>query len=516
MHDGLRRLEKIFRQTVAQFSDRSAVVDEEAVWSYQALDRLTATMARQLQAVGVHHGDRVGLWAPRSAACLATMLGILRLGAAYVPADSAFPARRVTGMLADCDAAALVCTAALRARLPDVRCPVVFLGHEAHDVAALPSPAPVVTSLDDLAYIIYTSGTTGTPKGVAISHRNIGHLVEAEAQVFGITPEDRVFHGFSIAFDASLEEIWLALRAGATLVIGSSAVVRSGPGLSAFLTRMQVSVFSCVPTLLAMLEPDLASVRLLIVGAEACPPELVRRWARPGRRMVNTYGPTETTVVATWADLTPDLPVRIGRPLPGWTVHVVDEQLRPVPCGTAGELLIGGPGVAVGYLNRPDLTQQKFLCPAWSAERLYRSGDRVQMDAQGLLEFLGRTDEQVKLRGFRVELGEIESVLLAYPGVACAAVTVHRAPETEELLAAYVTLRPGSAWEEAGMRQALRRLLPPYMVPATITVLSELPSLPGGKVDRRALPLPTGGQGDTTPPPGLSATQALVWSLWRQ
>jgi amino acid adenylation domain-containing protein len=238
--------------------------------------------------------------------------------------------------------------------------------------------------------------------------------VRVEGKLFQVEPGDRVYQGFSLAFDASVEEIWLALYAGATLVAGTREMVRGGAALSRMLTTAGVTVLSCVPTLLAMMDEDVPTVRLLILGGEACPPNLVKRWWRPDRRVCNTYGPTEATVIATCAECHPDKPVTIGRPVPNYLACILDEQLRPAPAGTAGELCLGGPGLARGYLGQPGLTREKFISFApedGPAQRLYRTGDLARWTADGQLEFLGRIDTQVKIRGFRVELGEIEAVL---------------------------------------------------------------------------------------------------------
>ena len=551
----------VFRDTVTRHSQRIAVIDGEFRWPYETLDKHADSYALKLQRLGICHGDRVGIWATRSAECLAAMLGILKCGAAYVPLDAEFPLQRITDSLSDCSAKVIIVDAALAAQITGFSLPRIVLGattggqgwtegsegspgglseQPKGQRGDLPTgiPLPLGTSqgirseadrttghgdreLDYLAYIIYTSGTTGRPKGVPVSHRNIWHLVEAEAALFRITPDDRVFHGFSIAFDASLEEIWMAFRSGAALVIGSTELMRSGPQLADFLTQHSVTVLSCVPTLLMMMERDFPTLRLLIVGGEACSAEIVRRWAIPGRRMVNTYGPTETTVVATWADVTPDLPVRIGRGLPGWTTYVVDDQLAPVKDNTPGELLIGGRGVVCGYLNRPELTAEKFVKLPWCDERLYRTGDLVRLDADGQLEFLGRIDQQVKLRGFRIELGEIEAVLMSIPGIAASAVTVHRDLADGDLLAAYVILKSqiSGDFDEAACRKTLRDRLPPYMIPGSFTVLDSLPTLSSGKLDRNSLPHPDRSVMSAlvlVAPPDFTHTEVAVWEYWHR
>ena len=238
---------------------------------------------------------------------------------------------------------------------------------------------------EDLCYVIYTSGTTGKPKGVEIEHRSAAHLVRAEGKLFQVQPHDRVYQGFSLAFDASVEEVWLAFFAGATLVAGTREMARSGAALSRKLAEAGVTVLSCVPTLLAMMDEDVPTVRLLILGGETCPPDLVKRWWRPGRRVFNTYGPTEATVIATCAECHPDEPVTIGQPVPNYLACILDERLRPVPAGVAGELCLGGIGLARGYLGRPELTREKFISLAadGGAQRLYRTGDLARWTPDG-------------------------------------------------------------------------------------------------------------------------------------
>lgn len=328
-----------------------------------------------------------------------------------------------------------------------------------------------------------------------IEHRSACHLVLTEGRLFGVRPEDRVYQGFSLSFDASVEEVWLAFRAGAALVAATPVLAHAGPDLARLLAGAGVTVLSCVPTLLAMLAEDIPTVRLLILGGEACPPHLVARWARPGRRMVNTYGPTEATVIATTADLVPGRPVTIGRAIPGYRVHLLDEALRPVPAGGIGEICIGGVGVARGYVDLPEQTRARFpadpFAPAGeTGARLYRTGDLGRMDGEGNIEFHGRADSQVKLRGFRVELTEIESALLGHEGVRAAACALHRDAAGIPQLIGYVVAREGGAVDGDRLRAHLRDRLPAYMVPAAILPVAGLPRLPSGKLDRAALPAP--------------------------
>jgi len=448
------------------------------------------------------------------------MLAILKAGAAYVPLDPEYPAERVGFILHDSRAGLLLTSSELPAKAAGFEGKVVLLDKIQNELSAVSAEPADVSEVrgDELAYIIYTSGTTGRPKGVQIEHRSIVHLVETERELLKVQPEDRVFQGFSVAFDASLEEIWLAFSAGATLVTGTSEMLRSGGELSQCLSAAGVTVLSCVPTLLSMLEQDIPGLRLLILGGEVCPPELVKRWAKPGRRIVNTYGPTEATVVATCAECNQNRPVTIGRPLPGYQAFVVDEKLQPVTPGEAGELLLGGIGLARGYLGRADLTREKFVDCAFAdaaPRRFYRTGDRARWNEDGQLEFLGRLDSQVKIRGFRVELEEIEVALLECAELQGACVSLVEDRAGVQRLVAYVVPRSGVTLNLGKMAVRLKERLPSYMLPSAIETLKSLPTLPSGKVDRRALPMPgtVGLSREIIPPRTRIEIQlAAVWS----
>ncbi|MGA2233010.1 MAG: Pls/PosA family non-ribosomal peptide synthetase, partial [Tepidisphaeraceae bacterium] len=353
--------------------------------------------------------------------------------------------------------------------------------------------------------------------GVPISHRSAVHFVEAEADIFSIRGEDRVYQGFSVAFDASVEEIWLAWRAGATLVAASDSMAKAGPDLAGLLGDAGITVLSCVPTLLSMMRDDIPTLRLLILGGEACPQELVRRWHRPGRRIVNTYGPTEATVIATYADCHPDQPVMIGRPIPGMRACILDTDMRPVAAGEIGELHLGGVGLSPGYLNRPDLTAKNFVPDPFSddaAERLYKTGDLARYAGDGQIEFIGRADTQVKLRGYRIELAEIEAVFLESPAVQSAAVAMRSDAQGGAQLIGYIVPKVRDRLCEREIREELRRRLPPHMVPALIEIVDGLPTLPSGKVDRARLPAPCPRKRPVES--GLSPMEEQVRVVWER
>ena len=367
----------------------------------------------------------------------------------------------------------------------------------------------------DPAYVIYTSGSTGRPKGVVISHRNICHYLRAANSIYGVGAADVMFQGASVAFDLSLEEIFLPYLTGASLWIAPRRLLQDSDRLAETLGQAGITVMSAVPTLLGMMSSDVPSLRLIILGGEACPPGLADRWCRPGRRVLNSYGPTETTVVATVAEVLPGQPVTIGEPIPNYSCYVVDEALRPVAPGEEGELLIGGPGVAAGYLNRPQLTAEKFIANPFDdrdlVPLLYRSGDAVSLDANGQLLFRGRIDDQVKIRGYRVELGEIEARLSQCPGVRQAAVAVCRQDGVDRLVA-FIVADAGMTPDGADLRRVLAGQLPCYMVPTHYEPVADLPRLSSGKVDRKALqtlPL-TAAAADDQEAPATATEEVLL------
>ena len=483
-------LHEIFEEQTDRTPANIAVIDGARQVTYGELDERANRLAHLLGARGIGRGSLVGILIGRSIAAYVSILACLKAGAAYVPLDPGYPAERVGFILGDCGASLLLTTVPAVEFSGDVIRIDEIGGELARQPAArLDSGA----TPRDLCYVIYTSGSTGKPKGVEIEHESAAHLVRAEQWLFGVRPEDRVYQGFSLAFDASVEELWLAWAAGAALVVATPEMAHAGPALSGLLARASVTVVSCVPTLLAMLEGDIPSMRLLIVGGEACPDDLVRRWCRSGRRMVNTYGPTEATVIATFAECHPDRPVTIGRPLPNYSAHILDAELQPVSEGEIGELYLGGVGLARGYVGRADLTSERFIRNPFDGDtsvRLYKTGDLARFNADGEIEFHGRSDLQVKLRGFRVELSEIEAALLACPGVQAAACAVHELAPGLSHLVAYVVPHRGEVPAPELIRASLRTALPVYMIPTIIEPMASLPTLSSGKIDRKALPVP--------------------------
>ena len=489
-------LVEVFAAAVRSHPQARAVEHGQHHLSYSELERRSGRLAALLAGRGLRRGDTAALQLPRGLDLYVAMLAVLRCGAAYLPLDIEWPEQRLHTIVADAQATLLLTTASALALLQVApRCPSFCLDRPWSAQAGAQPRVPTPPQADDGAYIIYTSGSTGRPKGVPIQHRCVVHLVRAEQDLFKPGSEDRVAQSFSPAFDAAVEEIWLAWAAAATLVVADKADLLAD--LSATLDRLQISILSTVPTLLATAAGDLPRLRLLIVGGEPCPAALVTRWSQPGRAMFNTYGPTETTVICSYATLTGGAPVTLGRPLANSQIFILDAAGQPLPRGVAGEICIGGAGLAVGYLGQPALTAARFVECLFAGEadapaRLYRSGDLGAYDDRGDLLYLGRLDEQVKVRGNRIELGEVESALLELPGVAQAHAMVREDGTGQAQLVAYLVARSGQSLSLKACRTSLAAQLPLFMQPHRLHVLAALPLLASGKVNRRLLPAPEG------------------------
>ncbi|MGM0698848.1 MAG: Pls/PosA family non-ribosomal peptide synthetase [Actinomycetota bacterium] len=475
-----RTLIDVLLESAAAHPDQPALDDGTRVLSYSELITAIRDLALEMAETGIGPGDKVGVRVPSGSVDLyLAILATLMLGAAYVPVDVDDPDERARTVFAEAAVTGVI-TAGPHIESRTDRGPL--------DRSELRSPTP-----DDDCWVIFTSGSTGTPKGVAVTHRSAAAFVDAEAALFCVEeplgPGDRVLAGLSVAFDASCEEMWLAWRHGACLVPAPRALVKSGMDLGPWLSSRQITVVSTVPTLAALWPAEsLDNVRLLIFGGEACPPELGRRLSDDDREVWNTYGPTEATVVACAAMLDGSEPVRIGLPLKGWDLAVVDAEGVPVADGETGELIIGGVGLA-RYLD-PAKDAEKFApMPSLGWERAYRSGDLVVNDPAGLI-FVGRADEQIKLGGRRIELGEIDAALQALPGVEGAAAAVKKTAAGTDVLIGY--LAPGAGSGEADLsawEARLRDELPAALVPR-LALVEDLPTKTSGKVDRNALPWP--------------------------
>ena len=449
--------------------------------------------------LGDRAAQRRGLWMQRGQALLIAQIAITKTGAAWLPFDADTPLERIANCLRDSGARALLTSDEFSDSAGATGVPALIASALVDPADTTPvSARPADLTPDHPAYLIYTAGSTGPPKGVIVSHRNICHCLRAGNALFGVSATDVMCQTASLAFDLSLEEIWLPYLVGATLWVATPDLIAQPEGLSAIIAACGITAIDTVPTLLGMLGGELPNLRLIILGGEPLLPSLVQRWTKSGRRLFNSYGPTETTVVTTAIEIANSEPVTIGRPIANHTCYVVDENMRLLGAGQQGELLIGGPGVVQGYLGRPELTAEKFIPNPFASDGsdpvLYRTSDAVSIsiDGRGLI-FHGRLDDQYKIRGFRVEVGEIEAALDGQPGVAQAAVVLRQDAGMDQLVAFAVETAP-DAIDPFAIRTALSKRLPPYMVPARFEVVSTLPKLFSGKVDRRALkerPLPT-------------------------
>jgi amino acid adenylation domain-containing protein len=487
-------LHGLFEAQVIRRPDHPAIECRGRILTYGELDRLANRYAHYFRSQGLGPGRLVALHLEKSVDLFAALLGVLKAGAGYVPIDPKFPAERVRSIIEDGSIPLAVSQISLSTASEATSVHALLVDRDLDQIAAMPgTPIPAEETgvqPTDICYVIYTSGSTGRPKGVVIEHRNAVCFAAALPTSYGIIEADRVYQGFSVAFDAAVEEVWAAFSLGGTLVVPADDVTRSPQDVAGFIAQHRISYFSTVPSFLAMIRDPLPTVRLLILGGEALPAELVARFA-DGRRMLNTYGPTEATVVATLCDVRPGRPVTIGTALPGYETYVLDEHMRPVEPGQEGELYIGGGAIARGYMNRPELTAEKFVTnPFGSSPRLYRTHDLVRPRPDGEIEFLGRIDGQIKIRGFRVELSEIEAVLMELPGIRNAAVAAFDINGFKELAAFVVSEDASSDIDRAAVVQHLRAKLPEYMLPKFLDVVEELPRMTSGKIDRKQLPQP--------------------------
>ncbi|MGE5622962.1 MAG: amino acid adenylation domain-containing protein, partial [Bacillota bacterium] len=516
-------LADLLEATAARTPDQAALVFGERRLTYRELNERADAVASKLIGAGVRPGQIIGLWLPRGIDLLVMQAGIAKTGAAWLPFDADTPVDRIAICLEDATSPGIVSCAEFAPRLAE-------LGRTVWTAEQLLAPAqePLLRRAGALpshpAYVIYTSGSTGKPKGIEISQGAICHFLRSENSVLGIRGDDLVYQGFSVAFDMSFEEIWISYLVGATLWIAPKELATDPEALPLALAKNRVTVLHAVPTLLALFEQDVPSLRLINLGGEMCPEALVARWARAGRQVFNSYGPTEATVSASMAELHANEPVTIGSPLPNYGLLVIDPAvengLKLQNRGDTGELCITGPGVALGYLGRPELTAEKFLPNPWAGDsrhhaRLYRTGDLARIDADGRVQCLGRTDDQVKIRGFRVELGEIEAVLARQPGVGTAAVVLRKEDGIEQLVA-FIVAEGGAKLSAATLRGALAECLPPYMVPGHVEMLDEMPRLISGKIDRKVLkarPLTAATAADGSDTPQTPAEEALFAAL---
>ncbi|MET8560889.1 amino acid adenylation domain-containing protein [Streptomyces flaveolus] len=507
-----RCVHELVELAAARHPDAVAVRGAGGDLTYARLDADAARLARALRRRGIGAGDLVGLHMEHGPQAVTAILAILKAGAAYLPLDPALPPERNAFLAEDADAVLVVSDARLRDALPSLRAPVTTLPELARATPDSRGERRPATP-DSLVYVLYTSGSTGRPKGVEIEHRNLTNRLYWDAATFPLHPSDAVLHHTSLGFDISVWEIFAPLISGAMLVVPPPEALRDPHRMLTLMRDSGVTVLACVPSLLDVLldedDPalsDVTGLRYVFCGGETLPPRLVDRFHALGlpAELHNFYGPSECTIDVTSWRCDPgagDAPVPVGTPLANVSVHVLDEYGEVVPPGRPGELYVGGAGVARGYRRRPGQTARRFLPDPFTEQpdaRMYRTGDRVRMDGDGVLHFLGRTDRQVKIRGHRVEPGEIQHALERHPGVRAAAVRA-----VEDRIEAHVVAANGRPPDTAELTRHLRRILPPYMIPAAYGFRSALPVTGNGKTDYAALPRLTPGRDG---PHGAAAT----------
>ena len=540
-------IHQLFEQQVENNPNSIAVVFEQQKLTYSQLNSKANQLAHYLQKLGVVPETLVGICVERSVEMVVGLLAILKAGGAYLPLDPAYPQERLEYMFADSQVSVLLTQQQLLAQLPQHQAKVVFLDRDWEKIATeTPEKVESEVSPQNLAYVIYTSGSTGKPKGVLVEHKGLCNLVTVQMQGFQVNSNSRVLQFASLSFDASIWEIVMALGSGASLYIGSRDSLMPGVGMSQWLRNNKITHITIPPSALAVMPKDeLPTLKTIVVAGEACPPELISHWAK-GRQFVNAYGPTESTVCATMAECSPECYVPpIGRPISNTQIYILDRNLQPVPIGVPGEIYIGGVGLARGYLNREDLTNQKFIPNPFDnskvksgatprrrktqgnahqesqKSKLYKTGDLGRYLADGNIEFIGRIDHQVKIRGFRIEIGEIEALVSQYPDIKENVVIAQSDPAGDKRLVVYIVPKQESTQDTSlipQIRQFLKQKLPEYMIPAAFVLLDAFPLTPNGKIDRRALPVPD------TVPSGLSTayvmpqteTEQLLAKIWQE
>ncbi|MGH3870458.1 MAG: non-ribosomal peptide synthetase [Pseudonocardiaceae bacterium] len=511
-----RLLHELFAARVAEAPDAVAMRFAGKDLTYARLDERSSRLAHALvDKFKVVPGRVVGVLLERGFDLPAAELGVLKAGGAWLPLDPQYPSERLAYQLSDADVAVVVTTSDLADRVP-AEVGRILMDTDSRDGREVSTPS-VSVGQEDAAYVIYTSGSTGTPKGVIVPHRAVVNFCTTFQQMFSVTPDDRILQFSNPAFDVSVSDVFSTLTAGGTIVGAPRSELLDPEKLQALLAEERVTMVDIPPAVLGMLDPStLDDLRVCFIGMEPFGPDLVNKWSKPGREFHNGYGPTEVTV--TCVDyLCPaeplDGPPPIGRAMANQRAYVLDRGLRPVPVGVPGELFIAGAGLAVGYLGRPDQTAEKFLPDPFATtpgERMYATGDMVRWNADGNLEFLGRVDRQVKLRGLRVELGEIEHAIESFHGVQQCVVTVRDQGTTSAWLAAYVV----GEFEPDPLREHLTERLPLHMVPTDYVALEQLPLTSTGKIDHVKLPdpRPDGGvqQVELT-----TETQRRVAEIWQ-
>ena len=518
---------QLFEQQVARTPDAVAVVSAGRRLTYGELDRRSNQLAQHLQQFGVRRETLVGIAVERSVEMMVGLLAILKAGGAYVPMDPSYPVQRIALMIEDSEAPVILATERTRSRLGKTARHVVSIDGDADAIAGNgTNPVSSAASGQNLAYVIYTSGSTGKPKGVMIEHRNVVNFFTGMDRAIGYDPGVWLAVT-SISFDISVLELFWTLTRGFQVIIHGDEGTQTIPEE---IRNYAVTHMQSTPSLARMIgvDPDglasLGQLKELLLGGEALPPSLIRRLRQEFRgEMHNMYGPTETTVWSTTFRITGDPDsIPIGKPVANTQVYVLDSGFQPVAAGQAGDLYIGGDGVVRGYWRRPDLTAERFLSdPFRPGNRMYRTGDIARFLPDGNLDFLGRADFQVKVRGFRIEIGEIEAALENQAGVVQAVVVASefksRIQAEDKRLVAYVVPKPGTKLEVTDLRAALAAILPEYMVPSLFVVLDSLPMTANGKIDRNALPNPSAVESEsvTAPEPPRNDLERVIAEAWK-
>jgi amino acid adenylation domain-containing protein len=518
---------QLFEQQVARTPDAVAVVSAGRSLTYRDLDHRSNQLARHLQQFGVRREALVGIAVERSVEMMVGLLAILKAGGAYVPMDPSYPVQRIALMIEDSEAPVILATEQTRSRLGKTARHVVSIDGDADAIAGNGiNPVSSAASGQNLAYVIYTSGSTGKPKGVMIEHSNVVNFFTGMDRAIGYDPGVWLAVT-SISFDISVLELFWTLTRGFQVIIHGDEGAQTIPEE---IRNYAVTHMQSTPSLARMIavDPDglasLGQLKKLLLGGEALPPSLIRRLRQEFRgEMHNMYGPTETTIWSTTFRITGDSDsIPIGRPIANTQVHVLDSGLQPVAAGEAGDLYIGGDGVVRGYWRRSDLTAERFLSdPFRPGNRMYRTGDIARFLPDGNLDFLGRADFQVKVRGFRIEIGEIEAALEKQAGVVQAVVVASefksRIQAEDKRLVAYVVPKPGTKLEVTDLRAALAAILPEYMVPSLFVVLDSLPMTANGKIDRNALPNPSAVESEsvTAPEPPRNDLERVIAEAWK-
>lgn len=515
-------IHQLFESQVERTPNATAVSFQDQRLTYRELNARANQLARHLQRSGVGPETLVAICMEHSAEMVVAVLGVLKAGGAYVPLDHAYPKDRLAFMLDDSQALVLLTQQQLLDDLPENKTLTLCIDRDWDRINNETSEnLSCNTTARNLAYAIYTSGSTGRPKGVMIEHRGVINLAAAQIRDFEIQPSSRVLQFASFSFDASVSEIVTTLLAGATLVLETQNALMPGPEFAELLRSRGVTVVTLPPSILAALPSEaLPDLRTVVTAGEACSKELVARW-QPGRKFINAYGPTESTVCATMNTcVDSEQKPSIGRPIDNVRIYLLDEQMQPVPVGVAGELHIAYDGLARGYINRPELSAEKFIPNPFADEagsRLYKTGDRARYLPDGQIDFLGRIDNQVKVRGYRIEPGEIEQVFKQCPMVLDIAVIVREDTPGDKRLVAYVVAQPGRTLDASELRSFGKEKLPQYMIPAAFVSLPALPLTPNGKVDRRALPAPDKSDVRTDAPylPPQTELEHIVSDIWQ-